>query len=47
MMEINTWIFVAMIAGLIVAGVFIDIQDKKIKQLRKDIKHLEDCSHPG
>lgn len=47
MIEVSTWIFVAMIVGLIVAGVFLDIQDKKIKQLKKDIKRWEDSSHPG
>jgi pyocin large subunit-like protein len=38
MIEVQTWLFVSMIIGLIAAGVMIGYQDDKIKKLKKKLK---------
>jgi hypothetical protein len=39
MIEIQTWIFICMIAGLIIAGFILAYQDQTIKKLKKKLKH--------
>jgi len=38
MIEIQMWLFVSMIIGLIAAGVYVGYQDDQIKKLKKKLK---------
>lgn len=47
MIEVHTWIFVVMVVALIIGSFYTGYQEYKIKKLKKNIKHWENCSHPG
>jgi uncharacterized membrane-anchored protein YhcB (DUF1043 family) len=40
-MLVHTWVFVAIIIGLIVAAIYISYQESTIKQLKKENKKLK------
>jgi uncharacterized membrane protein len=42
MIEVQTWLFVSMIIVLIIGGVYIGLQDDKIKKLKKEIRRLKE-----
>jgi uncharacterized protein HemY len=47
MIEVHTWIFVAIILGLIVAVVMLQLKQKEVDKLKKKIKDWESHSRPG
>lgn len=39
MIEVRIWIFVAMIIGLVVAAIMLEVQQKKINKLKEKLKN--------
>jgi hypothetical protein len=37
MIEIQTWLFVALVIGLIISGILLEVQQTKINKLKKKI----------